>query len=447
MTMILSALLVPGFKEETVPLSPGLQTEVERIEFEEHTLRNGLRLIMHRDTTNPIVSVNIWYLVGSKDEDPGRSGFAHLFEHMMFQGSKNIGKTEHFSYINKAGGTLNGTTNQDRTNYFETVPSNQLELVLWLESDRMMYLNVNQENFDNQREVVKEEKRRNYDNRPYGSWMEKMLNQAFQGHPYFTPTIGSMEDLNNASLEYAQSFYRRFYRPENAVLVISGDIDYDETKSLVEKYFGAAVNDPHYPSSLRRNYPEVKFHTGEIRSTIQDNVQLPALYMGFKIEGTNSEDRYPLQIISSVLSEGRSSRLYRSIVYEKKLAKSILSFVWDLQLGGLFIINSTGYPNGDLGKIEAEIQSQIRRLKTEAVSESELEKAKNRIENDFTEMRQTTIGKADLLAFYKVNFGNVDRINSDIENYLKVTPEDIMRTANKYFADDNRVVLYYVPKK
>jgi zinc protease len=427
-------------------MTSAVSAQNSRIEFEEFTLKNGLRVIMHRDTTNPIVSVNIWYLVGSKDEDSGRTGFAHLFEHIMFQGSKNVGKTEHFSYINKAGGTLNGTTNQDRTNYFETVPSNQLELVLWLESDRMMYLDVNQENFDNQREVVKEEKRERYDNRPYGSWVEKMLNAAFPGHPYFMPTIGSMEDLNNAGLEDAQNFYKRFYRPDNAVLVISGDIDYKETKGLVEKYFSVGGNNSLSHPWVRGNYPEIKFYAGEIRDTIYDNVQLPALYIGYRIEGYNSEDRYALNVISSILSDGRSSRLYRNIVYEKKLAKSVNTFVWDLQIGGLVMITSTGYPQSDLKNIEEEIQLQIERIKTQPVSAQELEKAKNGLENDFTEMRQTTMGKADLLAFYKVNFNNPELINSDIENYLRVTPEDIMKTANKYFVNDNRVVLYYVNK-
>src|SRR5512143_2901117 len=216
-------------------LSPA---DTEKIEFEEYDLPNGLHVILHQDNSNPLVSVDIWYHVGSKNEDTNHTGFAHLFEHMMFQGSAHVGKAGHFSYIQKAGGTLNGTTNQDRTNYFETVPSNALELVLWLESDRMSTLNVTQENFDNQREVVKEEKRQRYDNVPYGSRFYYLFKNIYKGTEYGWIPIGSMQDLNDASLAYAQDFYRKYYAPDNAVLVIAGDIDYNETKELVEKYFG-----------------------------------------------------------------------------------------------------------------------------------------------------------------------------------------------------------------
>jgi predicted Zn-dependent peptidase len=413
------------------------------VEFKEFDLQNGLHVIMHRDTANPIVSVDIWYLVGSKDEDPGHTGFAHLFEHMMFQGSKNVGKAEHFSYVQKAGGNVNGTTNTDRTNYFETLPSNQLELALWLESDRMMNLNVTQENFDNQREVVKEEKRQRYDNRPYGTWVINMFSRAFKEHPYQTPPIGSMEDLNRAGLSYAQDFYNRYYAPNNAVLIISGDIDYEETGILVDKYFGAIE-----PAEVKKkNYPQIIFNGGEVRDTIADNVQLPALYTGFRTRGMSSGDHYALDILSSILTEGKSSVLYKNIVYEKKLAKSVNSFVWDMELAGLFIINSTGYGHSDPKKIEDEIFAQIEHLKSEPVSGHILEKVKNTIENDFTQSRQTTLGKAELLAHYNVYLKNTGLINSDIENYLRVTPQELMEAAKKYLTRENCVVLFYLPKK
>ena len=226
-----------------------------KIEFTEYDLNNGLHVILHQDKTNPIVTLNVWYHVGAKDEDTKRTGFAHLFEHMMFQGSKDIGKAEHFTYIQKAGGTLNGTTNQDRTNYFETVPSNQLELVLWLESDRMSFLNVTQENFDNQREVVKEEKRQRYDNVPYGNRWGNLYKRAFKDQVYEWLPIGSMEDLNDADLGYAQEFYSKYYSPDNAVIVISGDIDFDNSKNSFKKYFGDLK-----PCKTNKNkYPEIIF--------------------------------------------------------------------------------------------------------------------------------------------------------------------------------------------
>jgi zinc protease len=427
-------------------LLPYLATNSEaqsKIDFQEFDLPNGLHVILHRDDANPIVSVDLWYMVGSKDEDPGHTGFAHLFEHIMFQGSKNVGKTEHFSYIQKAGGTLNGTTNSDRTNYFETVPSNQLELVLWLESDRMMQLNVTQENFDNQREVVKEEKRQRYDNRPYGTWSINLYNRAFPNHPYYMPPIGSMKDLNEASLEYAQSFYKKYYAPDNAVIVVSGDINYEETKKLIEKYFGDI------PSARtdKKDYPDVSLNTGEIIDTIYEKVQLPAIFIGYKTYGVRSKDYYTLQILSSLLADGKSSRLYKDIVYNKKLAKSVNSFVADMQLAGLFIVNSTAYQHTELKQIEDEIDAQIESLKTKPVSPHELEKVKNSVENDFTNMRQTTMGKAELLVHYYVYLKNTELINSDIKNYLDVTPEDIMNSANKYFSKDNRVILYFSPIK
>ena len=432
---LVMAVLVPALASDAA-----LQSNIE---FQEYDLQNGLHVILHRDDSNPIVSVDIWYMVGSKDEDPGHTGFAHLFEHMMFQGSRNVGKTEHFSYIQKAGGTLNGTTNADRTNYFESVPSNQLELVLWLESDRMMQLNVTQENFDNQREVVKEEKRQRYDNRPYGTWSINMYNRAFPNHPYRMPPIGSMKDLNEASLDYAQGFYKKYYAPDNAVLVISGDIDYQGTGELVEKYFGNITP----ARTNKKNYHEINLNTGEIRDTIYENVQLPALFIGYKTYGNRSKDYYALQILSSLLTDGKSSRLYKDIVYNKKLAKSVNSFVSEMQIAGLFIVNSTGYQHSDLEKIEDEIYSQIESLKTKPVSDYELEKIKNSIENDFTNMRQTALGKAELLAHYYVYLNNTELINSDLKNYLDVTPREIMDAANKYFSRENRVVLYYSPKK
>ncbi len=412
-----------------------------KIDFEEFDLGNGLHVILHKDNTNPIVSVDIWYHVGAKDEVPGRTGFAHLFEHMMFQGSNNVKKTEHFNYIQNAGGTLNGTTSQDRTNYFATVPSNQLELLLWLESDRMATLQVTQENFDNQREVVKEEKRQRYDNVPYGSRWGELMKRAFKGQSYEWIPIGSMEDLNNADLNYAQEFYRKYYSPDNAVLVISGDIDFDNAKKLAEKYFGDIK-----PANTKKNkYPEIIFNQGEVKDVIYDNVQLPAVYIGYKIPGLKDKDVHALELISLILGDGRSSRLYKDIVYDRKSAKSIGSFLWDNEVGGLLIITATGFKNTNPVSLIDNITNIINSISIKEVNDKEFEKAKNSIENDFINNLQTVMGKADALASYWTFYKNTNLINTIVGKYLDVTKEQILTAANKYLNTNNRVVLTYLP--
>jgi len=422
-------------------ISSQLPAQTSKIDFEEFDLENGLHVILHKDNTNPIVSVDIWYHVGAKDEDPGKTGFAHLFEHMMFQGSANVGKTEHFSYIQKAGGTLNGTTNQDRTNYFATVPSNQLELLLWLESDRMSTLQVNQDNFDNQREVVKEEKRQRYDNVPYGSRWGELMKRLFKDQTYEWIPIGSMEDLNGADLNYAQKFYSLYYSPDNAVLVVSGDIEYSVTRKLVEKYFG----DLKASGVKKKNYKKIIFNQGEIKDVIYDNVQLPAVYMGYKIPGVRDKDIPALEIISMILGDGRSSRLYDEIVYRKKSAKSVSSFVWDNEVGGMFIVAATGLKNTNSDSLAAQITSIIEGISVNEVLDKEIEKAKNSIENDFISGMQTILGKADALASYWTFHRNTSKVNTIVEEYLVVSKEDILRAAKKYLNNDNRVVLQYLP--
>jgi zinc protease len=412
------------------------------IEFEEYDLKNGLHVVLHKDNSNPLVSVDIWYHVGSKNEEPNRTGFAHLFEHMMFQGSANVRKSEHFKYLQGAGGFVNGSTSQDRTNYLETVPSNNLELVLWLESDRMGTLAVTQENFDNQKDVVKEEKRRRYDNAPYGSRFYNLFSKSFGTHPYGWIPIGSMKDLDKADLKYAQNFYKRFYAPDNAVLVIAGDIDYKQTRELTEKYFGNL--EP--AKSKKINFPEIAFNKGGIIEKIYDNIQLPALYTAYKIPGLHSKDIYALDLLSAVLADGKSSRLYNDIVYKNKIAKSVNSLVWNLELGGLFVISATGFPGTDLQKIQKHIDKQIEKIISSGVSSHELLKAKNKFENSFINRQQTMLGLADLLAYYWTFYNNTGMINSDLGRFLKVSAEDIKETAAKYLIKNNRVVLNYLPK-
>jgi zinc protease len=421
--------------------SHSVSSALLNIDFIEYDLENGLHVILYKDNANPLVCVDIWYHVGSKNEDTNRTGFAHLFEHMMFQGSENVDKAAHFSYIQKAGGTLNGTTNQDRTNYFETVPSNQLELVLWLESDRMGTLNVTQENFDNQREVVKEEKRQRYDNVPYGSRFYNLFRLSYNGHPYGWIPIGSMDDLNYADLDYAVNFYRKFYIPNNAVLVIAGDIDYENTKKLVQKYFGDIKKGP----PKLNGYPDFSFGRKEITDTVYDKVKLPAVYIGYKIPGLLSKDNYALNVLSDILSDGRSSRLYQNIVYKNKSAKSINSFVWDLELGGLFVISSTGMKNSSLVSINEQVEEQIDKIKHSGILDEELQKVKNKIESRITNRKQTMRWIADQLAFFWTYFRNTNMINTELDRFLELSADDIVSVCKKYLNKENRVVLYYLP--
>lgn len=419
----------------------GVNSQV-KIDFEEFDLQNGLHVVLQQDKSNPMVCVDIWYHVGSKDEDTNRTGFAHLFEHMMFQGSENVGKTEHFKYVQNAGGTLNGSTTQDRTNYFETLPSNKLDLALWLESDRMSSLKVTQENFDNQREVVKEEKRQRYDNVPYGQRFYYMFREAYKEHPYHWITIGSMEDLNNAKLRDAQEFYKKFYCPNNAVLTIVGDFEIQEAKDLANNYFGSLK-----PSKeIKRTYSHDTFHQGESIDTIEDNIQLPALYMGYKVPPVTSKENFVFELLSTILSNGKSSRLYKSIVYDLDLAKSINAFNYNLELGGLFVISSIGNRKSDMSKVKEQVDKIIEDISASGISDWELQKAKNIYETSFENRTQTVLGKAELLNHYRTFFGNTSLVNSAVDSVLTITPVDIRNAVNKYLIKDNRVVLFYHPK-
>jgi len=421
------------------PVSP----DIENIKFVEHVLDNGLRVILHEDNTNPIVTVDLWYHVGSKNEEKGKTGFAHLFEHLMFQGSKNIKRTEHFRYVQMAGGILNGSTNQDRTNYYESLPSSQLELALWLESDRMGYLNVNQENFDNQRDVVKEEKRQRNDNVPYGTKWMNLFKYSFRDEPYEWVPIGSIEDLNNATLEDAKTFYRKYYSPSNAVIVVSGDINYDSALEKVNRYFSGLR------SNLKKsnNSFEVKFNFGEVKENVYDSIQIPGVFIGYKIPGATSGEIPALELLTLILGSSKSSQLYTNLVYKKRLAKSAGSFIWDNEFGGLIIISCIGFVDSNPEEIEKGITETIGNLLTNKISDFELEKAKNSAEAYIIETMQTNLGKAEKLAFYSTFFNNTGLINSIFEKYANLTSDDILKTASKYFVNKNRVILHYLRKK
>ncbi|MCS7229441.1 MAG: pitrilysin family protein [Candidatus Kryptonium sp.] len=420
------------------------QGKTGKIEFIEYDLPNGLHVILHEDHSAPIVAVNIWYHVGSKNEDTNRTGFAHLFEHMMFQGSANVKKAEHMAYIQKAGGTFNASTSWDRTNYFQVVPSHQLELVLWLESDRMTSLNVNQENFDNQREVVKEERRWRVDNRPYGTQWEETFKRLFKVHPYRWPVIGYMEHLNAATVEDAKKFFDTYYVPNNAVLVIAGDIDVEKTKKLIEKYFGDIPRGKH--EIKRPNVVEPPL-TQQVRDTIYDNIRLPAVFISFKIPKDGEKDYYALDLLANILGSGRSSRLYQKLVYEKRIAQNVNVFAIGMEDAGVFKIDAYCAIGHTPEEVEKEIWNEIEKIRTELVAEKELQKAKNQTEAQIISGYQTVLQKADQLARYYVIHKNTNKINTELDEILSITREDIREAANKYLKPDKSVVLYYLPRE
>lgn len=416
------------------------QINIDVVEFD---LENGLHVILHRDASMPIVTIDVWYHVGSKNEREGRTGFAHLFEHMMFQGSGNIPENGHFKHVQQAGGTLNGSTTVDRTNYYETLPSNQLELGLWLESDRMKSLTITQRNLDNQREVVKEERRTRYDNVPYGTMSEALFSHAYKVQSYKWTTIGSMVDLNRASLEDVRQFHAMYYVPNNASLCIAGDIDYEQTKKLVRKYF----------SDISRGTEEIfrptttePPQTAQVRDTIFDNVRLPALMMGFHIPDRNHPDFAALDLLASILSDGRSSRLYQRLVYKERLAQSVSSSANGMEMPGLFIFRSTAQMGKNILDVERVLWEEIKIIQDESVRERELEKAKNNQEASFINRLRSVFSKADLLNSYHVFQKNARNINTDLARSLTVSGQDVQRVARKYFGAEHATVIHCLPK-
>lgn len=414
-----------------------------KVDFVEYDLKNGLHVILHEDHSTPIAAVTVMYHVGSKNEDTSRTGMAHFFEHLLFEGSENIGRGEFDTYIENAGGTLNANTSNDRTFYHEVLPSNQLKLGLWLESERMLHAKIEEIGIETQREVVKEEKRQRMDNQPYGSVLTEVMKRAYKVHPYRWPTIGSMEHLNNAEFEDFMNFYKTFYVPNNAVLSIAGDIDIKETKKLIEQYFGSI---PKGKNAIPRPTVEEPKQEKEVRDTIYDNIQLPAVIQAYHIPAQGTKDYYAVDMLATLLSGGQSSRFHKRLVDKEQVALAAFSFPFSLEDPGVTL----NYAICNMGispeKVEAVINEEIELAKTELVSEKELQKLKNQIEAQFVSGNSKMVGIAENLANYHMYFGDANLINTEIEKYLSVTAEDIKRVANTYFNDNNRVVLYYLPK-
>lgn len=416
--------------------------EAQKIKFEEFDLDNGLHVILHEDHSTPIVAVSIMYHVGSKNENPDRTGFAHFFEHLLFEGSKYIKRGEIDDYIENAGGTLNANTTTDRTFYYEILPSNYLELGLWIESERLLHANVEEIGIETQRKVVKEERRMRYDNRPYGTWMEEIMKRAYAVHPYRWTPIGSMEHLDAAEEADYVNFYNTYYVPNNATLSIAGDLDIEEAKALVKKYF---KDIPRGEEVVRPNIVEPALEA-EVKDTVYDNVQLPAIFHAYRTPAQGTDDYYAVEMLSTLLARGNSSRLNKIMVDEKQLCVGAGSFPLTSEDPGLSINYGIANMGVDPADVEANMDEIIKDLQENLIPEKEFQKLQNQIENDFVSSNSTIVGIAESLANYHVYLGSAALINDEIKRYRKVTREDLQKAAQKYFTPDNRVSLYWLAK-
>ncbi len=418
------------------------------VTYEKYTLDNGLDVILHIDRTVPVVSVNLWYHVGSAREVRGKSGFAHLFEHMMFQGSQNAAAGLHFKLIEDAGGTLNGSTTTDRTNYWATVPKNYLELLLWLESDRMGWLlpAMTEKKLHTQIDVVKNERRQNYDNRPYGLAFEILSEHLYpEVHPYSWTTIGSMEDIGNASLGDVTAFFKQYYGPNNASLCIGGDIDIEKTKSLVSQYFGSIPSGPPV-AKMKPRIPDIR---DAIYLTHEDNVQLPRLYMAWHTTHVYGHDDAEMDLVIDALSHGKNSRLYRSLVYEKQIAQDVSFMHISREIGSIAIVVATARPDISLHQIKQTIDEDIDAFVSDGLTDREFDRVRNAQKSSFTYSLQRVggfFGVTDRLNEYNIFLGDPGFINNDLTRYLDTTKENIRSAAGRYLEPNKRVVLNIVPK-
>lgn len=422
-----------------------LSASAQKVKFTEYDMDNGLHVILHQDKTAPVVAVSVMYHVGSKDEDPQRTGFAHFFEHLLFEGSDNMKRGEFMKTVSSNGGQNNANTSQDRTFYYEVFPSNQLELGLWLESERMLHPKIDEIGVKTQNEVVKEEKRLRIDNSPYGKFTEKIFDRLFQGHPYRWQPIGSMEHLDAAKLSEFIAFFKKYYVPNNAVLTIAGDIDVARTKALVQKYFEEV---PKGAPVVKTIY-EVKPVEKEIIDTAYDaNIQIPAIFAAYRVPGMKSQDSKVLGLISTLLSGGGSSRLSTKMVDEKKTALQVAAFNYTLEDYGAYITLALPNNNTPLNDLLKDIDAEVVRLQTDLISESELTKLQNQFENGYVSKNSKMIGLAENLANgYTFHNKDTNDVNEELDKVRSVTREEIREVARKYLNKNQRVVLYYLPKK
>ncbi len=414
-----------------------------KIPIQQFKLKNGLRVVLSEDHSAPTYSICVTYDVGSRDETAGHTGFAHLFEHMMFQGSENVGKGEHFILIENNGGGMNGTTNSDRTNYFETLPANQLDLGLFLESDRMKSLAVTQANLDNQRNAVQEERRLRVDNQPYGKTSEAISNTAYDNFGYKHSTIGSMSDLNGASLDELKNFFRIYYAPNNAVLALVGDFKSEEALAKIKKYF---EDIPSQPAPVRPDMAEPQ-QAAERRASVEDGfAQVPRLDIVYKIPSYDAPDYMPLNVLMAILGSGQSSRLYQKLVKEKELAATVFANAAARRATGLATVIALVKPGGKMEDVEKAIYEEVDKVQTEPVADWELEKVRLKYRHDHAAQMSGTLARAVSLAYYTVAWNDPNVINTEESRLDTVSKEDLLRAAKKYLTPANRSVITTIPK-
>ena len=414
------------------------------VKFIQYDLPNGLHVILHEDHSTPIVAVTVLYHVGSKNEDPARTGFAHFFEHLMFEGSDNIKRGEYMKLIQNSGGVMNANTSFDRTFYFEILPSNQLELGLWMEAERMLQLKVDSVGVETQRKVVKEELKQRNENTPYGSILNEAFGHAYTVHPYRWTPGGSPEYINKAALSEFIDFYKTFYVPNNATLSIAGDINIAQTKALIEKYYGSI---PKGTKPIPRPTEVEPVKTAEVRDTVYDNIQLPAVVMGYHTPAQGTPDYYAMNMLATILSQGKSSRMQKAIVDKQQKAVFAGAFPLPSEDPGLTLVFGVANMGVSPTDLEASMNAEFDKVKNELISEEEYQKLRNQTENDFVSSNLKMAGIAENLANYYVYYKDANLINTEINRYMKVTREDIQKAAQKYLNKENRVVLYYLPKQ
>ena len=413
------------------------------VNFKETKLKNGLRVITVEDHSAPVIALSITYNVGSRNERQGRTGFAHLFEHMMFKGSENVGSGEHFYLVFNNGGNMNGTTNEDRTLYYEALPANQLDLALYLEADRMRSLVISKDNLDNQRNAVQEERRQGVDNQPYGKSGEVHQELLYDNFAYKHTTIGSMEDLNAASVEDVASFFKMYYAPNNAVLTLVGDFNAADALKKIKQNFEAIPKQPD-PPPVDMTEPEQK---AERRASVDDALaRAPQVDIAFKAVPGNTPDFYALQVLSASLQSGQSSRLYQTLVKDKQLVTGVGGFMDEKRGPGALFISATLKPGGKTEEVEAAIYDEIARLQKEGIADWELQKAKNTTRRNFINGLQSSLSRAFSIGQYAVNYNDPNLINTRLDKVEAVTKADVQRVANKFLTAANRTVVITTPK-
>ncbi|HXH07882.1 MAG TPA: pitrilysin family protein [Vicinamibacterales bacterium] len=435
--LVAGLLLHPGSTDLAAAVRP------PRLDYQLTTLDNGLTVVLLEDHSTPIVHLQLWYHVGSKDERPGRTGFAHLFEHLMFKGSKNVEPEQHPSLISSVGGQSNAYTNEDVTVYWETVPAHYLPLVLWLEADRMASLRIDEATFRTEREVVKEERRMRIENQPYGRLSELIYQHAFRVHPYRHPTIGSMADLEAASIEDVREFYRTYYVPNNATLALVGDFEPEDTLALVRKYLGRV---PRSPRPVPREIPKEPPQTEERRVRLEEPWPLPAVVVGYHITYDGHPDSYPLHIAAKILFDGQSSRIHRRLVYRDQVALAAFGQANIVEHPNLFYAVAIVQPGRSIEEAERTLIDEIERLKAEPVSAGELERAKNQFARDYVIGRESNQQKAAHLAHAVVIHNDIRTADGEYDIFANTTAEDVQRVARTYFRPENRIVLTVVPR-